>query len=72
MKDSVLFGIPWGQLMAVTHHKSPDQFRRCSGKYPEHVVETTWHDNERDAAVARKFNLWSSGCRSKTFKINDF
>ena len=29
--SSVLFGIPWAQLMAVTHHKCPQQFRRCPG-----------------------------------------
>ena len=26
-------------------------------------MEAQWEDPERDAAVARKFNLWSAGCR---------
>ena len=28
-------------------------------------METTWHDNERDAAIGRQFNLWSEGCREQ-------
>ena len=27
-------------------------------------MEAAWEDPERDAAVGRKWNLWSTGCRS--------
>ena len=49
--------------MSVTHHRCPKQFRRCSFPEREHVVESSFDDPERDAAIGRKFNLWGAGCR---------
>ena len=58
--------------MSVTHHRCPKQFRRCSLRTREHVVESSFDDPERDAAIGRKFNLWGAGCRGKLFVSRHF
>ena len=48
----MLFKLPAQQLMEVTHHLCPKQFK-------SYVVDRAWHDPEAAAHAARTFCLWA-------------
>ena len=50
----VLFKLPAQQLMEVTHHQCPKQFK-------SYVVDRAWHDPEAASHAARTFSLWAQG-----------
>ena len=48
----MLFKLPAQQLMEVTHHQCPKQFK-------SYVVDRAWHDPEAASHAARTFSLWA-------------
>ena len=50
----MLFKLPAQQLMEVTHHQCPKQFK-------SYVVDRAWHDPEAASHAARTFSLWAQG-----------
>ena len=48
----MLFKLPAQQLMEVTHHQCPKQFK-------SYVVDRAWHDPEAASHAGRTFSLWA-------------
>ena len=48
----MLFKLPAQQLMEVTHHQCPKQFK-------SYVVDRAWHEPEAAMHAARTFSLWA-------------
>ena len=48
----MLFKLPAQQLMEVTHHQCPKQFKH-------YVVDRAWHDPEAASHAGRTFSLWA-------------